>query len=154
MKTGFRFPAVPGKRGDIILHWSHTKEGPEVLKEHGLPNWGSGVLFIGREGMLLCDFDKFQLFPETKFSDADLPDPSIEDSPGFYKEWIAACKGGPKATCHFDYSGPLTETVLLGNAAYRAKAEFDWDARTMTASGGNAALEALIRPVFREGWPL
>ena len=30
------------------------------------------------------------------------------------RAWIDACKGGPKPSSNFDYGGPLTELVLLG----------------------------------------
>ena len=32
---------------------------------------------------------------------------------------IKACKDGSPTTCNFDYSGALTEAVLLGTVAYR-----------------------------------
>ena len=152
MTTRFEFPA-DGKRPPVTLHWYHTKSGPPVLKEHGLPHFGMGSLFIGSEGMLLCDFGKRKLYPEKKFAGIEAPKISIPNSPGFYKEWIDACKGGKPATCNFDYSGPMTETVLLGNTAYRAGGGFEWNASTMTASG-NSKVEQLLRPEFRKGWEI
>ncbi|GIT29393.1 MAG: hypothetical protein Ct9H300mP1_14390 [Planctomycetaceae bacterium] len=77
-------------------------------------------MFIGSEGLLLCGFSKRKLLPEAKFKGAKIEVKKVADSPGFYREWTAAIRGGGPATCHFDYSGPLTETVLLGNVAYRA----------------------------------
>ena len=101
--------------------------------------------------MLLCGFGMRKLLPESQFAGTKAPEKSIPNSPGFYREWTAAIRGGRPATCHFDYSGPLTEAVLLGNAAYRAGGGFDWDHKTLTASG-NKAVPALIKPVFRDGW--
>ncbi len=57
------------------------------------------------------------------------------------------------ATCHFDYSGPMAETVLLGNVAYRAGGSFEWDAANLKTIGNDAAAE-LIRPMFRQGWEI
>ena len=47
------------------------------------------------------------------------PTPFIPSSPGHYMEWILACKGGEPAGSNFDWGGPLTETVLLGNIPLR-----------------------------------
>ncbi len=152
MTTRFEFSAN-GKQPPVTLHWYHTKSGPPILKELGLPHYGMGSLFIGSEGMLLCDFGKHKLYPVEKFAGIEAPKVSIPKSPGFYKEWIDACKGGKPATCNFDYSGPMTETVLLGNTAYRAGGGFDWDAKTMTATG-NSKVAPLLRPEFRKGWEI
>ncbi|MEX0819222.1 MAG: Gfo/Idh/MocA family oxidoreductase, partial [Pirellulaceae bacterium] len=103
----------------VKLHWYHAKNGPPILQEKGLPERGMNTLFIGSEGMLLTGFSNYKLYPEEKFADFKPPARTIERSPGFYKEWLTACKGGEPATCNFDYSGPLSETVLLGNVAYR-----------------------------------
>ena len=64
---------------------------------------------------------------------------------------MIACKGGQPATCNFDYSGPMTETVLLGNLAYRVGAAFDWDAENLKADGCTKAAE-YVRTPFRKGW--
>jgi len=151
MHVTYKFPAR-GKLPPVTLHWYHTKGGPEVLKKLGLPKWGN-TLFVGKKGLLLCDFGKRKLFPEKKFKEFKPPAPFIPDSPGFYKEWIAGCKGArTRPTCNFAYSGPLTETVLLGNVAYRARASFHWDGEAFKASGGNAEVERLLHPPFRKGW--
>ena len=112
---------------------------------------GMNTLFIGAEGMLLTGFSKYKLYPEEKFAEFKPPARTIEKSPGFYKEWFAACRGGAPATCDFHYSGPLSETVLLGNVAYRGNGSFEWNAAELTASG-NENVAQYIRPDFREGW--
>ena len=150
MTTRFEFPAR-GKQPPITLHWYHTKKGPPILREKGLPQFGNN-LFIGTKGMLLCDFGKRKLFPESEFEGFEPPPKSIPKSPGFHREWIRACKGdGEPPTCRFESSGPMAETVLLGNLAYRAGGGFDWDASTLEARG-NPKAESLIRPRFRAGW--
>ena len=89
------------------------------------------------------------LFPEFL---PNRPDPTIPRSPGHYEEWIAACKGGGGATCNFDYAGPLAETVLLGNVAYRTGG-FDWNAQTLETGNNNDA-KALIQAAYRKGWEI
>lgn len=150
MATRFEFPGNE-QRGPVVLHWSQAKGGPAILKELGIEGNGNN-LFIGSKGMLLCSFDKLKLLPEEKYADFKAPEPFIEDSPGFHNEWVTACKGGPAATCDFiEYSGPLAETVILGNVAYRAGGGFDWDHQTLTAEGNEKA-QAQIRTEYRKGW--
>lgn len=150
LTSQFVFPAED-RRPEVRLHWYHAKQGPPILRQLELPERGNNTLFIGSEGMLLCGFSQRKLYPEEKFADFVPPDETIPDSPGFHREWFEACRGGPPATCDFSYSGPLTETVLLANVAYRAGGGFDWDAETLTASGNPTAQE-LIVPQFRSGW--
>ena len=150
MRTKMDFPAK-GDRPAVALHWYHTKSGPPILKEKGLSAGGANTLFVGTQGMLLCGFGMRKLLPESTFEGFEAPAQTIPKSPGFHKEWISACKGGEAATCNFDYSGPLTETVLLGNVGYRAKAKFDWDAKKLAVSGHETA-QQFIRTPFRKGW--
>jgi predicted dehydrogenase len=149
MQVTYRFPSQ-GDRGPVQLHWSHGT--PEILAEKGLSAKGNNTLFIGDQGMLLCGFGQRALLPEAQFADYEPPEPFIADSPGFHNEWIAACKGGEDATCYFDYSGPLAETVLLGNVAYRSGG-FDWDAENLR-TGGNAKAQQRIQESYRKGWEI
>jgi len=150
MSTRIEFPAR-GSQPPVTLHWYHAKNGPPILKEKGLPSKGNVCLFLGSKGMLLTGYDKYKLYPEADFAGFQPPPKTIPKSPGFYKEWIDACKGGKPATCNFEYGGPLTETVLLGNLAYRLGEGFEWDAENLKAKGKPKADE-LIRPPFRDGW--
>ena len=149
MTTKLQFPAV-GKRGPVTLHWSHG--GSPILKAKGLSGKGANTVFVGTEGILVCGFGSRKLYPEAKFKGFKAPAKSIPSSPGFHKEWIQAIKGGQPATCNFDYSGPMAETVLLANLAYRAGG-FDWDAKALKAVS-NPKAQALIREQYRKGWEL
>ena len=151
MDMKFEFPtSLAGN--PVTLHWYHANNGPPILAEKNLPHKGNNNLFIGSKGMLLCGFNQRTLLPKDKFGDSFSPPPkSIPDSPGFHREWVNACKGGESATCNFDYSGPMAETVILGNVAYRAGGGFDWNADELRAQGNEKANQ-LIRPTFRKGW--
>jgi predicted dehydrogenase len=145
------FPAK-GDRGPVKLHWYQAKNGPPILKELNLPAEDNNTLFIGSKGMLLCGFNQHTLLPESEFEEFEYPERFIPRSPGFYREFVDACKGDKtKPTCHFDYTGPMTEAILLANNAYRTKSEFDWDHESMTCKGADAA-QALIEPTFKKGW--
>ncbi len=152
MDSRLEFPAV-GSRGPVVLNWYQVKGNPPILKELGIKGGGNN-LFIGTKGYLLCGFGEPTLIPRDGKTLGALPPQSIPKSPGFHQEWINSCKGGEKATCDFDYSGPLAETVILANTAFRSGPEpFDWDAKTLTASG-NDNVARLLEEQPRKGWEL
>ena len=113
----------------------------------------SGVLFVGEKGNLLADYGRRQLLPEERFKDFAPPAPSIPDSIGHHKEWVEAIRQSGATTCHFDYSGALTEAVLLGNVAYRSGRRVEWDAAAGRARD-QAAAEPFLQHTYRPGWRL
>jgi hypothetical protein len=133
--------------------WYQGEEKPELLKGGLIPNWNSGVLFMGSKGMLLADYGKHVLLPEEKFADFQRPPQTIPESLGHHKEWIHACKTGAPTTCSFDYSGPLTEANHLGNVAYRLGRKINWDAEKMKVTNALDA-DQYIRREYRKGWKL
>jgi hypothetical protein len=60
-----------------------------------------------------------------------MPEKTEAPSIGHKEEWIEACKGGVPAGANFDYAGPLTEMVLLGNLAVRSGKRIEWDSKKM-----------------------
>ena len=145
-----------GARGDlppVKLTWHQGVNKPESWQRGEIPQWANGVLFTGSEGKLLSDYSKYKLLPEDKFADFKAPAPSIPDSIGHHAEWIAACKTGSPTTCHFDYSGPLTEANHLGNVAFRAGKKLVWDAKQMRIPNAPEA-EAFLKLDYRSGWTL
>ncbi len=152
MATRFEFPATE-KRPGVTLHWYQGV--PAILKELKIDTKDLkevNNLFIGSEGMLLCGFGKYRLLPEDKFKEFEVKK-TLYKSPGFYNEWFEAIKGGNAASCNFDYSGPMAETVLLGNIAYRVQGDFEWDAANLKPRG-NADAEKFIRREYRKGWEI
>ncbi|UCC99062.1 MAG: Gfo/Idh/MocA family oxidoreductase [Phycisphaerales bacterium] len=143
-------------RGDlppVTLTWYNGGAYPARVKEDNIPQWNSAVLFVGSDGMLICDYNKHQLLPAEKFADFQPPDPFIPDSVGHHREWAEACKTGGPTTCNFDYSGALTEAALLCNVALRTGRKIIWDARDLKAVGCPEA-DAFIRRPYRQGWTL
>lgn len=140
---------------ELTLTWYHggKQPPPSVLAPEFAAQWKSGVLFIGQKGMLLADYGRHILLPEKDFSGFVPPAPTIPDSIGHHAEWIKACKTGEPTTCGFDYSGPLTEAVLLGNVAFRAGARIDWDSKHLRAAGCRDA-DQYIHHHYRRGWKI
>ncbi|MHC4239113.1 MAG: Gfo/Idh/MocA family protein, partial [Planctomycetota bacterium] len=115
---------------------------------------GHGGLYVGEEGTILAPLgDGPRLIPESKMKDFKKPEPTLPRSPGNYKEWIEACKGGPEPLANFDYSGPLTEMVLLGNIAIHIDHKLIWDASNMKVTNVPEANIYLHRQ-YRKGWYL
>jgi len=146
----YEFPAR-GDRPPVTLTWTHRKT-PPIFAENKFPPWAWGV-FVGTDGMLLASYPKHMLWPEDKFTDYEPPEPSIPRSIGHHQEWITACKTGSPTTCNFDYSGAITETVLLGNVAYRTGQKLAWDAANMSVTNCPEANDYLQRE-YRPGWTL
>ncbi len=149
----FAFPARDAAP-PVKLTWYHGGKRPENLltgdlKEH----WKSGVLFIGDKGMLLSDYGHHLLLPEEKFKDFSKPKEFIPNSIGHHNEWVKAIKERGQTTCHFGYSGPLTETALLGNVAFRVQQKLEWDAKNLRATNCPKA-EELLQHHYRAGWKL
>ncbi len=145
-----------GKRGNlppVQLTWYQGTNKPKIWQDNGIPQWASGVLFVGDKGMLLADYGKHTLLPEAKFSDFKRPDPFIPKSLGHHAEWIHACKTGAPTTCNFEYAGWLTEANHLGNVAYRVGKKLEWDAKKLRAKNAPEA-EVLIHRQYRKGWKL
>lgn len=137
----------------LTLTWHQGQSKPPQFADGTIPKWDSGVLFVGDKGMLLSDYGKHVLLPETKFKDYQRPEPSIPKSLGHYAEWIHACKTGAATTCNFEYAGWLTEANHLGNVAYRVGKKLEWDAAAMKATNCPAADQYLKRE-YRKGWTL
>jgi predicted dehydrogenase len=148
----YEYPAR-GPLPPVTLTWYDGGRRPELLKRENLPDWKSGVLFVGPKGMILADYTRNLLFPEARFKDFQRPAPSIPASIGHHAEWIQACKTGSPTTCPFDYSGPLSEAALLGTVAHRAKSKLVWDAEQLKAINCSAADQYLKRE-YRKGWTL
>jgi len=100
--------------------------------------WGPGVFLSGTK------YEDFGSIPD-KFPKCNNFDRC------HYEEWINACKGGPEARSNFNHSGPLTETVLLGNVALRAGEKIEWDAKRLKVTNLREANQYVTKK-YRKGW--
>jgi predicted dehydrogenase len=153
----YQFPAG-GKRPPVKLTWYDGGKLPPVdlFDGHVPAKDSSGSLFVGDKGRLLASRERgrgYRLLPEREFAAFEAPRPTLARSPGHHAEWIDACKTGKPTGTSFDYAGPLTEVVLLGNVALRTGRPIDWDGPGMRATSGSA--DALfIHRDNRAGWAL
>jgi predicted dehydrogenase len=129
---------------------------PEELEPgRQLTGGGNGILFVGTKGKLMADGwgGSPRLIPEKKMKEYKLPAKTLSRSKGHHREWIDACKGGKQPHGGFDYSGPMTEVILLGNVALRTKQKLTWNAKEMKATNSDDA-EQYIKPIFHNGWTI
>jgi predicted dehydrogenase len=114
----------------------------------------NGSLFIGDKGMVTtgCYGERTRLIPDAKMQDYRLPAPTLTRSPGHYRDWIRACKGGDPACSNFNVSGPFVEWMLLGVLAMKYHpGKIEWDAEKMMVTNNREA-NKYIKPTFRKGW--
>ncbi len=155
-KVKYTFPKTDWTTGPTIdVTWY---DGNDVLPPRELftdlpPNYElpkAGSVLIGTKGSLVVPHvAASKLFPEEKFASEDIP---TVDGVDHYVQWADACRGVGKTTSHFDYAGPLTETVMLGTIAIRLPAtELKWDAVKMQITNSPSAHAMLTKP-YRTGW--
>ena len=144
----YQFPQVEGRKA-CSFTWYDGNMIPKEVAGEKVPS--AGVMFVGTEGKMFADYSRYRLFPKKKFKDFEPPEPTIPDSIGHHEEWIQACKTGSPTTCNFDYSGPLSEAVLLGNVAYRSQSEIQWDGDQCKVID-NAQAQQLTSKEYRSGW--
>jgi predicted dehydrogenase len=116
----------------------------------------NGVLYVGSKGKMYHSSHGGmpELLPNSLMEAARAVPKTMPRSIGHYEEWLAACKGGPKAMSNFDYAGPLTEIALVGVLALRAPGRrLEWDSPGLKVRGA-PELDALIRTEYRQGWTL
>ncbi len=152
MEARYQYGAREGM-APVTLTWYQGTHKPPIWKEMGIPQWGSGALFIGEKGMLLSSYGKHTLLPAKQFEDFKRPDPFIPKSIGHHAEWIHACKTGAPTTCNFEYAGWLTEANHLGNVAYRTGKMLEWDPISLSAKNAPEASQFIQRE-YRKGWTL
>jgi predicted dehydrogenase len=129
----------------------------------------SGSLFLGERGnLVLAHVAGPRLYPLDIYRDFPVP----KDEKGFnhWHVWIDAILAGNRTTDGFDYAGPLTETVLLGNVATRVtrrptnrrlaeRGKPDepvtllWDAERGRITNHDEA-NALLTKSYRRGWEI
>jgi predicted dehydrogenase len=151
----YEFPAQDSRPPVKLAWYDGGKQPPLDLFDGRAPAKGSsGSIFVGDKGRMLVQQARgqgFKLLPERDFTGFVAPKPTLTRSIGHHAEWVEACKTGKPTGTSFDYSGPLTELVLLGNVAVRAGRKIEWDDTRPT----NGSIDDLyIQRDYRAGWSL
>jgi hypothetical protein len=148
---------VGGPSTQEVIQRVHQACVPDKPSAPGTERFTShaGCFVAGTEGQLyaIAHNTRITLLPAGKHGDlSDLPR-ELPDSRGHEREWMDAIRGGPPALSHFDYSGPLTEFLMLGNVATLLNRPLDYDPVAGVCIGDQEATQLLMRD-YRKGWCL
>ena len=129
---------------------------PEENQERRRRSRPPSVVFFGDKGILMCsDYgDRVRTIPAEIMEKYEQPETASQRN-RHELNWIQACKGGEPAVSNFDYSGPFTEIVLLGNIAIRAGSgkKLLWDGENMNFTNEPEANKYVTKE-YRESWTL
>ena len=168
-----KFPSKSANFKEISLNWYDGGIRPALPEgcdfEKVFASQDGGVMFIGTKGILAVELfgNNPKLFPTAKFENVKLPEPIrplVENNEvGHQQQWVKACKAGfgSYTSSSFDQSGPLTETVLMGNLATRSfllrengkftgRKKLLWDGANMKITNFDAA-NAFVKREYRAG---
>jgi predicted dehydrogenase len=147
------FPQTRYTTETLTLLWYDGARRPPASVQallDGRPLADQGSVYIGTEGVLYSPYiDVPVLLPAERFREFKLPNPEGTDH---YLQFVEACRGNGRTSAPFDYSGPLTESVLLGCLATRfPKSTLEWDASGLKVTNVTEA-NRFVRRRYRPGW--
>jgi predicted dehydrogenase len=183
-----RFAPTKKNKSAVTLTWNDggvRPFHPEWIPADdimGDADGSNGAMLIGTKGVMICG--TYGLIPKIYKKNGEkmeMPkaDPSVKMPPenGHQMAWTEACKAGFNSDKHkaltssFDYAGPLTETILMGNLAIRSyglrvpkagsTTAFDnpgrkkllWDGTNMRITNFEEANQ-FVKREYRQGWAL
>ncbi|MDR7130021.1 putative dehydrogenase [Algoriphagus sp. 4150] len=130
------FAATAKSKSPITMTWMDggiKPAHPDIIPtDHEIGGGANGVLIIGEKGIISTNInDSSPLMPKLYLNDGTQEfgpetEENIEPEYGHQRKWVDACKAGfgseehKGLTSSFDYAGPMTETVLMGNLAIRS----------------------------------
>ena len=153
-----------GEPGVRVTSFTDPKKIPKELKPYydklnatfTRKMQGIGAFVYGDKGVISYGSHgagEVRIIPEAKMKEYKRPAKTLPRSPGHHRDWLNACKGGPKACSDFSYSARLAEMMLLGDAAIRTQKKIFWDGPNMKPTNAPEA-EPFIREPYRDGWSL
>lgn len=139
------------------LYWYDGGMKPATPDELGNESLApEGMMFVGDKGKIVAGFrtENPRLLPESKMASyLNGQPPPKEEIIGGGPYWIDAFKNKKESPGSFLNAGPVTETILLGAAALRAKKKLEYDSKNMKITNDEAANKYFYRE-YRKGWEL
>lgn len=158
----------------VTFHWYEgRREGqlvrpPKELLQRVLDSGvkqisASGCIMVGEKGLLYSPSDyggDWRLIPQELQAEAEkvpqtLPRNKNGDDVGMKAELVMAIRENKPeiALSNFDYAGPLTEFILLGNVAIKAGTKLQWDGENFKITN-NSEANRYLRREYRKGWEI
>ena len=152
VEVHYLFPGTKFTTETVGLNWYNgaTRPPEAVQKLIGtLKISDQGSIYVGTEGVMYSPYIAMPTILGEKSKDAKLTKLPGADH---YLQFVEAVRGNGKTSAPFEYSGPLTETVLLGCLSTRfSKKTLDWDADKMIVTNEKDANQYVRKP-YRKGW--
>jgi predicted dehydrogenase len=156
--TYYEFPAREGLP-PVKLVWYDgglMPPRPEELGEERVDP-GGGVLYVGTRGKMIQETYGAdpRLLPMERHNSFGAPPERLPRIPHQSHEmnWVNAIKGTDEISSPFSFASHLTEIMLLGVVALRAKAKLHYDGENMRVTN-NAEANDLLTRVYRDGYSL
>ncbi len=173
------YPKIKGE-GEIKVTWYDgglmPRRPDELGPDEAMGNWDGGVIFEGTKGKIMCDCygQNPRLLPTIRMKEEKLPQPVLKRVPeGHHHQWVNACLAGygkGETSSPFDYAGPFTESILIGNLAIRSfmmknpnltgwsdkylgRKRLLWDAQNLRITNFEEANQ-FVKREYRNGWSL
>ncbi len=157
---GSKGPNAGTRRVDL-KHQNRPPIVAELEKKHGRNLGANGTVFIGKKGIIavgvygdgvsILDTDRHNEFKKIAPKNV-LPAPRSGVS---FKDFYESIRAGVPGYSNFDYAGPFTETILMGNLSIRAGlgVKVLWDGKNMKVTN-KPELNRHISREYRKGWTL
>ncbi len=127
---------------------------PEELSSQGKSLSREGMMIVGDRGKIVAGFrgEDPVLLPESRMKEF-VPPSKEPEGPSGNDVWIDAFKNNKQSPGSFLYCGPVTETILLGAVALRARKKVEYNSELMKITNDEAANKFLTRE-YRKGWEM
>ncbi|CAG5007015.1 Inositol 2-dehydrogenase/D-chiro-inositol 3-dehydrogenase [Dyadobacter sp. CECT 9275] len=188
-RVEIKFPASKVNKSEIKMTWHDgglRPFHPDLIPANdalGEPDSSNGAMLIGDKGVMTCatygkDPKVYLKSGEKLEMPKDAYKTKYTSMPEFGHQvaWTDACKAGfgskehKALTSSFDYSGPLTETVIMGNLAIRSytyrtansdgkgfsypgRKQLLWDGKNMKITNFEEANQ-FVKRKYRGDWKL
>jgi predicted dehydrogenase len=180
--VSINFDATEINKTPLTLEWSDggiRPAHPDLIPAEdflGEPGNYNGVIMIGEDGIITTGVYGYnpRLYKKGERVVTYKQPNETEAEHGHHRKWINAIKAGfdskehKALTSSFDYAGPLTEAVLIGNIAIRSyllrnqtENNYDYFGRRKLLWDGNAMkitnleeANQFVGRAYREGWEL
>lgn len=130
-----------------------------ILKAGPSPNSKLNIACMNREWIRYSHSQGSRLIPESFMKEAPRPPRRAFRPKGgtHFDNWTLACKGEDTATSPFEYAGPLSEIIVLGDIALlHPGRKLLWDSENMEITNDEAANKSLftrrLAPRDRINW--